>query len=182
MRRFDCASRAHLKCFTAFVTYTSSRSIPAASNARSRSVRDGPTPNTVCVPSLNRPQPRQPFDAARSAESDACGGMKSAAEPVGFAVLFGFVVLLTVFLQAVTSGNRAAVCVHAVAALGRAFGFFAAAMLAMQSFDERGVRLVAMSGFVVRLSALLLTVALSHLALARAEERSIEPTGTAARR
>src|SRR6185312_6053765 len=208
MRRVDCASRAHLKCFTAFVTYTSSRSIPAASNARSRSVpdgptngrpalssaspgcspttitreRDGPSPNTVCVPSLNRPQPRQPFDAARSAESDACGGMKSAAEPVGFAILFGFVVLLTVFLQAVTSGNRAAVRVDAVAALGRAFGFFAAAMLAMQPFDERGVRLVAVSRFVVRLSALLLTVALSHVALARAEERSMEPTGTAARR
>src|SRR6185437_8301432 len=171
--------------------------MPAASNARSRSMPDGPTngrpalssaspgcspttitraragpsPNTVCVPSLNRSQPRQPFDAARSAESDARAGMKSAAEPVGFAVLFGFVVLLTIFLEAVATWNGPAVCVDAVAALRRAFGFFAAAMFAVQPVDERGVRLVAMSRFVVRLGALLVTVALCHVVLARAGER-----------
>ena len=60
--------------------------------------RDGPSPKTVWVPTLNKWHPRQPSAAARSFESVGRGGMKSAAEPVGFAVFLGFVMLLSVFV------------------------------------------------------------------------------------
>jgi hypothetical protein len=78
MRRLVRASRAHLKCLTALVRYTSSRAIPAASRARSEELarradegsavlvfgvaravptmstaaRLGPSPKTVWVPTL----------------------------------------------------------------------------------------------------------------------------------
>src|SRR5438094_1538581 len=106
MRRLPRGSR--LKCFTTFVTYTSSRAIEAAASARSSRRPAGPTngwparssswpgcspisitrarglpsPNTVCVPRLYRSQPRQPAAAARSAGSIFRAGRKSAADPV----------------------------------------------------------------------------------------------------
>src|SRR5438477_357493 len=106
MRRLPRGS--HLKCFTTFVTYTSSRAIEAAASARSSRRPAGPTngwparssswpgcspisitrarglpsPNTVCVPRLYRSQPRQPAAAARSAGSIFRAGRKSAADPV----------------------------------------------------------------------------------------------------
>jgi hypothetical protein len=42
-------------------------------------------------------------------------------------------------------------------------------VLAVQPVDERGVRLVAVSRLVMRLGALLLTVALCHFVLVRTE-------------
>src|SRR5437773_9052084 len=42
----------------------------------------GPSPNTVCVPSVQRWQPRHVIAAARSFGNVGFGGMKSAAEPV----------------------------------------------------------------------------------------------------
>src|ERR1700755_666866 len=96
--------------------------------------RDGPSPKTVCVPSLNKWQPRQPSAAARSFESVARGGMKSAAEPVGLAVFLGFVMLLSIFLESVAAFDRAAVDVCVVLPLRCAFGFLAAAVLPMDAF------------------------------------------------
>jgi hypothetical protein len=61
--------------------------------------------------------------------------MKSAAEPVGFAVFVGFVMLLPVLGEPVMSRNGAT----AILVLGRSFGFLAAAVPAVQAFDERGV-------------------------------------------
>ena len=59
----------------------------------------GPSPKTVCVATLNRSHPRHPFAAARSLVSVGRDGMKSAAEPVGFAVFVGFVMLFAILLQ-----------------------------------------------------------------------------------
>src|SRR5436190_1486059 len=47
--------------------------------------RAGPSPNTVCVPTIQSLQPLQPLEASRSLWSDGRGGMKSAAEPVTIA-------------------------------------------------------------------------------------------------
>src|SRR3954470_15341983 len=127
--------------------------MPAASNALSSSLPDGPTngrpalsswspgcspttmtravrgpsPNTVWVPTLNRWHPRQPLLAARSVFSVGRGGMKSAAEPVGFAVFFGFVMLLAVFREAVMAGDRTV----GILGLRRTLRLFASAVLAV---------------------------------------------------
>ena len=83
---------SNLKCFTAFVTYTSERSMPASSSASSRmrpagptngrplrsswspgcspininGAADGPSPNTVCVAGSQRSQSLQCAACARS--------------------------------------------------------------------------------------------------------------------
>jgi hypothetical protein len=120
--------------------------------------RLGPSPNTVCVPHLNRSQPRQPFAAARSFVSVGRGGMKSAAEPVGFAVSLGFVMLLSVLLQTMMSWNGPAVDVGIVLVLWRTLRFLATAVLSVQVLDERGVGLVAVFSFSVILCALTIVV------------------------
>src|SRR5205085_6079430 len=130
MRRLPRASGVHLKCFTAFVTYASPRSIPAFSSAASSNLPDGPTngwparsswspgcsptmtstgvrlpsPNTVCVPTFHRWQPRHPCAAVRSAAIVRRAGRKSAAllvDPVELGVLVRFVVLLAILVEAV---------------------------------------------------------------------------------
>src|SRR5438128_142051 len=95
---------------------------PGCSPTTITRARLGPSPKTVWVPTLNRSQPRQPFAAARSLDSVGRGGMKSAAEPVGFAVFFGFVMLLSIFMQPVVARNEPAVLVDVVLPLGRALG------------------------------------------------------------
>src|SRR5688500_6069542 len=89
----------------------------------------GPSLKTACVPHRYNAHPRQPCAATRSFAMVGLGGRKSAAEPViaagsavqgalaglysarrvgpfgllELAVLFGFIVLLAVFVQAMTS-------------------------------------------------------------------------------
>src|ERR1051325_10256076 len=154
--------------------------MPAASNARSRSLPDGPTngrpalssaspgcspttitwavpvpsPNTVWVPSLKRSHPWQPFAAARSFASVGRGGMKSAAEPVGFAVLFGFIVLLAVLIETVVSGDRPI----SVVGLSRALSSLALGLRALQVLDERCVGLVSVPALDVGLVVLLVVL------------------------
>ena len=84
--------------------------------------------------------------------------MKSAAEPVGFAVFLGFIVLFPVFAQSVVPLDRLAERVDIVLTLRRALGFLTSTMLAVQPFDEGRVRLVAVLAFGVILPALLMTV------------------------
>ena len=69
--------------------------------------------------------------------------MKSAAEPVTFAVLFGFVMLLAVFVEPVVARDGAV----RVLGLGRSFGLFATAMSAMTALDEGRMRLVPVTPF-----------------------------------
>jgi len=79
--------------------------------------------------------------------------MKSAAEPVGFAVLVGFVMLFSVFLKTMTSSNWPAVHVGIVLVLWRTLRFLTTAVLSVQVFDKRGVGLVAVFSFSVILCA-----------------------------
>jgi len=84
--------------------------------------------------------------------------MKSAAEPVGFAVLFGFVMLLAVFGEPVMSSDRQI----RVLGLWRALRFFAATVLSVQVVNKRRVRGVAMLSFGVFLWPRLLAFVLCH--------------------
>jgi len=79
--------------------------------------------------------------------------MKSAAEPVGFAVPIGFVMLLSVLLKTMMSVDRTAVDVGVILILRGTLRLFAAAVLSMQTFDELGVGLVAVLSFGVILCA-----------------------------
>jgi hypothetical protein len=88
--------------------------------------------------------------------------MKSAAEPVGFAVFLGFVMLLAVFLKAMmTRGVPAFLRLDSVG-------------IALQVVEERLMSLVAVPPFDVRLLARLVV---RHLYLS-----SVMSSGTAARR
>src|SRR5581483_957098 len=84
--------------------------------------------------------------------------MKSAADPVGFAVFFGFIVLLAVLRKAMVSRDRTPERVDVLVALRRALGLLAAAVLAVQRLDERRVGLVALLSFGVRLRTALVVV------------------------
>jgi len=90
--------------------------------------------------------------------------MKSAAEPVGFAVFFGFIVLLSIFTQPVVPLNRAAVFVNVVLALTlilrRTLGLLAATVLSVNLLEELRMSPVAVLSFRVRLGALLFAVVL----------------------
>jgi hypothetical protein len=66
--------------------------------------------------------------------------MKSAAEPVGFAVFLGFVMLLAVFRKPVMPGDF----MVGIFSLGFALRLLASAMFPVQIVDERRVRGVAM--------------------------------------
>ncbi|SPE55271.1 hypothetical protein SBV1_2120009 [Verrucomicrobia bacterium] len=100
-----CPLGSHLKCFTALVTYTSSRSIPACTSALSSSFPAGPTngfpakssskpgcsptnttlaslppaPNTVWVARSHSGHARQPRAASRSPDNVGCDGTNGAA-------------------------------------------------------------------------------------------------------
>jgi hypothetical protein len=107
---------------------------------------------------LNRSQPRQCSAAARSFSSVGRAGMKSAAEPVGFAVFLGFVMLFPVFVEPVMALNRTAVRIDVVLflrLLWRALRFLASTMLAVQPFDELRVGFFAVLTFGVLLRTLL---------------------------
>jgi hypothetical protein len=123
--------------------------------------RAGPSPNTVWVPSLYKGHPRHPFDAARSFGTVGRGGMKSAAEPVGFTVLFGWVVLLAVFGEAVPAGLGLAELIEVVRALRRGL-LVRVGMTPLQVLDDRRVCLIAVLAFRVRLRALRPIVLLRH--------------------
>src|SRR5687767_2366071 len=108
MRRLPRGS--HLKCLTTFVTYTSLRSMPASSSARSRSLPAGPTkgwparssaspgcsptsitsalrgpsPNTVCVPRLYRSHALHPAATSRTAFRVGRSGSRSLTGSPGF--------------------------------------------------------------------------------------------------
>src|SRR5262245_1435942 len=84
--------------------------------------------------------------------------MKSAAELVGFAALFGLVMLLAVFGKPVVSGDREV----RILGLRRTLGFFAAAMFSVQAVDECRVRGVTVLAFGVFLRSLLLPVFARH--------------------
>jgi hypothetical protein len=88
--------------------------------------------------------------------------MKSAAEPVGFAVLLGFVMLLAILVEAMMPGDR--------------FAFLRLDLvpIALQVLEERLMSLVAVSAFDVRL---LSRFVVRHLYLS-----SVMSSGTAARR
>jgi hypothetical protein len=106
--------------------------------------------------------------------------MKSAAEPVGFAVFLGFIMLLSVLVEAVVSLDWAAVFIHVVLTLRRALGLFAPAVLSVNLLEELRVGFVASLPFGVRLRALLNATPvfiLSHLT-----PRGLRSSGTAARR
>ena len=109
-RGFLCSRRfprsSNLKCFTALVTYTSERSIPASTRARLSSfpagptngcprrssslpgcspinmidARLGPSPKTACVAWRYRSHPRHCWTAWRSSGSVAFSGTYSAAD------------------------------------------------------------------------------------------------------
>src|SRR6266536_5997079 len=166
--------------------------MPAPSNARSSNFPDGPTnglparssmspgcspttitcamlgpsPKTVCVPTLNRSHAWQPLDAARSLARVGRGGMKSAAEPVGFAVFLGFVMLLTVLFKAMMSTDRSAELVEVVLTLGRSLRLFTSTMPPVKLLDEFRVRLVAVLTFGLFLRPLLFALSVIHCALA----------------
>jgi len=90
--------------------------------------------------------------------------MKSVAEPVGFAVSVRFVMLLSVFAQAMVPLDGLTVYVGVVLILWRPLRFLAAAVFSVQAFDERSVSLVAVLSFGVILCALLIAVVwLCHL-------------------
>jgi hypothetical protein len=80
--------------------------------------------------------------------------MKSVAEPVGFAVSVRFVMLLSVFAQAMVPLHGLTVYVGVVLILWRPLRFLAAAVFSVQAFDERRVSLVAVLSFGVILWAL----------------------------
>src|SRR6476660_8783721 len=84
--------------------------------------------------------------------------MKSAAEPVGFAVFFGFVMLLAIFGEPVISGDGKV----GILGLGRALRFLASAVLPVQVVDERRMGGVAVLAFGVFLRPLLLSVVARH--------------------
>jgi hypothetical protein len=84
--------------------------------------------------------------------------MKSAAEPVGFAVPVGIVMLLSVLLQTMMSLNGPAVDIGIVLVLWRTLRLLATAVLFVQVFDERGVGLLAVLSFGVILCALTIVV------------------------
>ena len=84
--------------------------------------------------------------------------MKSAAEPVGFAVFLGFVMLLAILMEPVVARDRLVGVL-----LWRALGFFAAAMPAVQAFDELGVCLVAVLSLRVVLRPLLPSFRICHV-------------------
>src|SRR5215216_1263729 len=94
-----------------------------------------PSPNTVCVPTFQRWQPRQPAAARRSDGSVRRAGRKSAALPVASAVLVSVVMLL---------------------ALGIGIHGF------VDLLEKARVRLLAMLPFGVLLRALLLPVGCLH--------------------
>src|SRR5262245_37490272 len=112
---------------------------PGCSPTTNRRALRGPSPNTVCVPTFHRPQPRQWVAAARSLDSVAFGGMKSAAELVVLAVFFRFIVLLAVLVEPVAAWSWLTVRVYV--------GFCSRCLTrlvvdeAAASLEERGVGL-----------------------------------------
>src|SRR5689334_294276 len=84
--------------------------------------------------------------------------MKSAAEPVGFAVFFGFVMLLAILGEPVMPGNGKL----GILGLGRALGFLAATMFSVQAVNKRRMCGVAVLAFRVFLRSLLLSVFVRH--------------------
>jgi hypothetical protein len=94
------------------------------------------------------------------------GGMKSAAEPVGFAVFLGFVMLLAVLVEAMMSRRRSAEFVEVVLSLRCYLRFLASPVPSMKTLDEFSVRLVAVLTFRVLLRALLLAFLVVHCDLA----------------
>src|SRR5512133_4013663 len=98
-----------------------------------------PSPNTVCVPTFHRWQPRHPAAARRSAGRVRRAGRKSAALPLESAAFVRVVILLAV--RCVVR-----VAVHRLVYL----------------LDEARVRALAVLAFGVLLRALLLSVAFAH--------------------
>ena len=92
--------------------------------------------------------------------------MKSAAEPVGLAVLFGFVMLLAVFPETMVAANRAPIDVGVVLPLRRAFGVLATVMFSVEIVDKRLVRFVAVLIFrAIRRALLIVARGFRHVLL-----------------
>jgi len=85
--------------------------------------------------------------------------------------------LLTVLVEAVTSGNRSAKFVEIFAPLRSPFRFFTSAVAAVQLLDELGVRFVAVLTLGVGLRTLLLSFVLVH-----GFDLAVESNGTVDRR
>src|SRR3954467_12356902 len=114
-----------------------------------------PSPNTVWAPTFHRWQPRHPAAARRSAGRVRRAGRKSAALPVELAVLVGVIVLLPVFVEAVSSF----VGLHHVRHRRRVFVIV---HRLMQLFEKARVRALTMLSLGVFLRSLLLSVAFAH--------------------
>jgi hypothetical protein len=110
---------------------------------------------------LYRSHPRQASAAARTA-SVARGGIESAAQPVAFTVLLGFIVLLSIFTETVVSDDGASGGIDVGFFRRGSIGRVALSGFMVQCFNERCMGFLAVLSFGVRLLALLLSVTLSH--------------------